>query len=82
MISQIVKDNKGKNSSMRVILILATLLLIYQLYEYRVAYRLEIIKEEPNYNGLALLFGAMVINFVFVVILKVIQKKYEEPNIN
>ena len=77
---EIIKDNKGKISSMRVILILATLLLIYQLYEFRVAYRLEIIKEEPNYNGLAVLFGAMVINFVFVIILKVIQKKYENNN--
>jgi hypothetical protein len=73
-----LQDDSGNNSSIRVILALSFILLIYQLIEFRYAFRLEVVKEEPDYNGLSILFGAMVLNFVFVLIMKVIQKKYEK----
>jgi hypothetical protein len=73
----LMKDDKGHWSSMRAVLIASFLVLIYQLYEFRAAYRLEIIKDQPDYNGLSLLFASLVTNFIFVVILKVIQKKFE-----
>lgn len=73
-----MKDDKGNWSSTRIIMFLSLLLLMYQLYEFRAAYRLEIVKENVDYNGLAVLFAALVTNFIFVVILKVIQKKFEK----
>ena len=72
-----LKDDKGNWSSMRLVLISCIFLLCYQLYEFRVGYRKEIEKDVVDYTGLSLLFTTMVINFVFVLILKVIQKKFE-----
>ena len=74
----LIQDKSGNYSSMRVMLLASLLLLVYQLWEFRFAYRLEVVKDEPNYSGLALLFGAMVINFVVVILLKVLQTKYEQ----
>ena len=74
---KIMQDSKGNNSSLRIILMVVFLLMCYQLYEFRVAYRLEIVKETPDYNGLTLLFTAMIINFVLVLVAKVWQKKFE-----
>jgi len=73
-----LKDNKGNWSSMRIVMFFSLVVLAYQLYEFRVAYRLEIMKEQVDYNGLSLLFASLVTNFIFVVILKVIQKKFEQ----
>lgn len=72
-----LKDDKGNWSSIRLVLMFCIFLLCYQLLEFRVAYRIEIQKEIVDYTGLSLLFTTMVINFVFVLILKVIQKKFE-----
>lgn len=77
-----LKDDSGNNSSIRGILLISVIILIYQLYEYRLAFRLEIQKEVVDYTGLSLLFTTMVINFIVVVILKVIQKKYENKDIS
>ena len=74
---KIMQDSKGNNSSLRIILVVVFLLMCYQLYEFRVAYRLEIVKEAPDYSGLTLLFTAMIINFVLVLVAKVWQKKFE-----
>jgi hypothetical protein len=73
-----LKDKNNQMSSLRVILILSFLVLIYQLFRFNQAYQLEIVRDKPDYNGLSLLFAAFVTNFIFVVILKVIQKKYEQ----
>lgn len=72
-----LKDDKGNWSSMRLVLMFGVLLLCYQLYEFRLGYRKEIEKDIVDYTGLSLLFTTMIINFVFVLILKVIQKKFE-----
>lgn len=72
-----LKDDKGNWSSIRLVLMFGVLLLCYQLLEFRMAYRIEIQKEIVDYTGLSLLFTTMVINFVFVLVLKVIQKKFE-----
>lgn len=72
-----LKDDKGNWSSMRLIMLISVVLLIYQLYEFRVILHKEIEKEVVDYNGLSILFTTMVINFVFVIILKVLQKKWE-----
>jgi hypothetical protein len=58
-------------------LLFSVLVLVYQLYRFNQVYQIEIMKERIDYTGLSLLFTTMVINFIFVVILKVIQKKYE-----
>jgi uncharacterized membrane protein YidH (DUF202 family) len=72
-----LKDKNGDWSSLRVVLLFSVLVLIYQLYRFNQVYQIEIMKERIDYTGLSLLFTTMVINFIFVVILKVIQKKYE-----
>lgn len=72
-----LQDDSGNYSSMRVILIISVLVLIYQLYEFRAAYHLEIVKETPDYQGLTILFTALVTNFIFALILKVVQKRFE-----
>lgn len=72
-----LKDDKGNWSSIRLVLMFGVLLLCYQLLEFRMAYRIEIQKEIVDYTGLSLLFTTMVTNFVFVLVLKVIQKKFE-----
>jgi uncharacterized membrane protein YidH (DUF202 family) len=72
-----LKDKNGDWSSLRVVLLFSVLVLVYQLYRFNQVYQIEIVKERIDYTGLSLLFTTMVINFIFVVILKVIQKKYE-----
>jgi uncharacterized membrane protein YidH (DUF202 family) len=72
-----LKDKNGDWSSLRVVLLFSVLVLVYQLYRFNQVYQIEIMKERIDYTGLSLLFTTMVINFIFVVILKVIQKKYE-----
>jgi uncharacterized membrane protein YidH (DUF202 family) len=72
-----LKDKNGDWSSLRVVLLFSVLVLVYQLYRFNQVYQIEIMKERIDYTGLSLLFTTMVINFILVVILKVIQKKYE-----
>jgi hypothetical protein len=75
-----LKEDNGNYSTIRIVLIFSILVLIYQLYEFRAAFRLEIIKEHPDYQGLSLLFAALVTNFIFALILKVVQKRFESKN--
>lgn len=72
-----IEDNKGNISSIRILSYLSFILLVYLLSEFRYAYRLEVVKPFPDYPGLALIFTAIVINFGLVILLKVIQKRYE-----
>lgn len=64
-------------NTIRAILLMSFLVMCYQLYEFRFAYRLEVVKDMPDYNGLSLLFTTMITNFIFVLIAKVIEKKFE-----
>ncbi len=72
-----LKEESGKYSTLRIILFVFILILAYQLYEFRFAYRLEVVKESPDYRGLSLLFAALVTNFIVILITKVVQKKFE-----
>lgn len=72
-----MKNIKFKNT-IRIILLLSFIILCYQLYEFRFAYRLEVVKDEPNYQGLAVLFAAMISNFIMILIAKMIEKKFEK----
>ena len=72
-----LKDDKGNWSSIRLIMVFSVFLLVYQLYRFNQVFQIEIKSESVDYSGLSLLFTTLVINFVFVIILKVIQKKFE-----
>ncbi len=72
-----LKDEKGHWSSIRVILLVSVFILVYQLWRFNQVFQIEIVKEKIDYTGLSLLFTTLVINFILVVILKVIQKKFE-----
>ena len=76
--SHILKDDKGNWSSTRLTLILAFILLIWMFLEWRLAFRIEITKQAPDYGGLTQLFIAMLVTFGLALISKVIQKKYED----
>ncbi len=73
-----LKDDKGNWSSLRLVMVFSVGLLFYQLYKFNQVYQLEIVKDSVDYSGLSLLFTTLVINFVFVIILKVVQKKFEK----
>jgi hypothetical protein len=80
--SHLLKDDKGNWSSTRVVLILSFFLLLWMFLEWRVAFRIEILKEVPDYGGLTQLFIAMLVTFGLALIGKVVQKKYEENGTN
>ncbi len=72
-----LKDDKGNWSSIRLVLLFAVVIFLYLLYLFTKTLFVEIEKETINYQGLALLFTAMVTEVGVVLILKVLQKKYE-----
>lgn len=72
-----IMDDKGNTSSMRIALLFAIGVFVFLLYLFTKTLLVEIQKEVINYTGLALLFTAMVTEVAVVLILKVIQKKYE-----
>ena len=73
-----IKETNGTYSSLRILLFLAFGLMIWMFLEWRWAFRLEAIKEEPNYEGLTKLFIAMMVTFALGLFAKVWQKKYEK----
>ena len=73
----ILQDDKGNWSSIRFLLIAVLLIFIYLLFLFSKALFFELQQEAINYTGLATLFTAMVANVGLVLVMKVIQKKYE-----
>ncbi len=72
-----LQDDNGNYSSIRMVLIFAVLIFLYLLYLFTKTLFVELEKETINYTGLALLFSAMVTEVGVVLVIKVIQKKYE-----
>lgn len=73
-----LQDDKGNYSSMRVVLLFAVMIFLFLLYLFTKTLFVEIQKDVINYQGLALLFTAMVTEVGVVLLLKVLQKKYEK----
>lgn len=73
-----LQDDNGNISSLRIVLVIILAIFIYLLALFTQALKIEIVKETPNYTGLATLFTAMLVNLALPLLLKVIQKKYEK----
>ena len=76
----ILQDDKGNYSSMRVILLGAFLVFIFLLFLFTRLLVFELHQESINYSGLATIFTAMVTQVGLVLFLKVFQKKFESDN--
>lgn len=72
-----LSDDAGRVSSYRIILVMWFGLVIYFTHQFFEAFKLEIIKPEPDYRGLSEIFLAMFGTFILGLLGKVIQKKYE-----
>ncbi len=73
----ILQDNKGNYSSLRVILIFLAIVMVFLFVLFTIAFFKEMGKEEANYMGLTSLFSAMFGTFILGMFAKVIQKRYE-----
>lgn len=76
--------NSKMRGSIRVILFVSYATMIYLILLWRKVLLVEITHnpEQINYNGLALLFGAMVTNMALVLVAKVMEKKFESKEEN
>ncbi len=72
-----LQDDRGNYSSIRIVLMFAIIVFVFLLYLFTKTLFIEIQKDVINYQGLALLFTAMITEVAVVLILKVFQKKYE-----
>ena len=77
----ILQDDKGNYSSMRVVLLGAFAVFVFLLILFTRLLVFELNQESINYNGLATIFTAMVTQVGLVLLLKVFQKKYENHKI-
>ena len=75
---EIIEETNGRRSSIRIVLIVSAIIMLYLLYLFTVMVRHELAQESINYTGLTAIFSAMFVQFILVVIMKVIQKKYEK----
>ena len=74
----LLKDDKGNWSSLRVLLFLFFGLLILMYFDWRWAFRHEVLSTTPaNYEGLTKLFIAMFVCFISAIFAKLLQKKFE-----
>lgn len=77
----VIQDDSGNTSSFRVILLFFTFLWFCLIVLWGIAFWIEMAREEPNYNGLAVLFGALVVQVLGMIAGHVVRKKYENQNI-
>ncbi len=77
--ANILQDDNNNYSSMRMVLIGCTVLTVYLLilFSIMVFHELKQEQEPVNYSGLTGIFSAMFVQFILVVIMKVVQKKFE-----
>jgi hypothetical protein len=73
----IIQDDKGNTSSFRAMLLLFALLWFFLIMLWGYSFWLEMNREQPNYNGLAVLFGALVVQILGMIAGHVIRKRYE-----
>lgn len=72
--ANLLQDDNLNWSSTRFVFLYACVLIVWMILLWSKAYSLEIVKDEPNYDGLALLFREMVTLFAAAVLLKVLDK--------
>jgi hypothetical protein len=77
----IIQDDKGNTSSFRVILLFFTALWFGLIVLWGIAFWVEMARDEPNYNGLAVLFGALVVQVLGMIAGHVIRKRYENETV-
>ena len=77
----VIQDDMGNTSSFRVILLFFTALWFGLIVLWGIAFWVEMSRAEPNYNGLAVLFGALVVQVLGMIAGHVVRKKYENQNI-
>ncbi len=77
MSNNILQDDKGNYSSLRALLLVVMIIFIFLLYLFTKTLFFELQQDEINYQGLATLFTAMIVNVGVVLVSKIVQKKYE-----
>lgn len=75
---QFFTESNGILSMIRLAVAFVMLVFLYFLWLFTLMVFHELGQEKIDYAGLALIFGAMFIEFLLVILLKVIQKKYEK----
>ena len=73
-----VKDDKGKYSILRILLVFIMILMVWMFWEWRTALHVELASDEPNYGDLIKLFLAMMVTFASALLAKILQKKFEK----
>ena len=71
------QQDDGTFSMLRLLVACVLVVFTYLMYLFTRLLYFELNSEEINYSGLSLLFTTMFINFILAILLKVIQKKYE-----
>ncbi len=74
---KLIQDNKGKNSSIRVIALIIVSITGMLMLEFGVILWNEHLRPEPDYGGLAKVLGTLFTVNVLIVSLKAWQKKLE-----
>jgi hypothetical protein len=72
--ANLIQDDKGNWSSGRIVFLFSVVIMIWMIRLWNKSYLLEMVKDEPNYEGLAILFEKMVVLFGLVVFLKALSK--------
>ena len=72
-----MRNREGRISTIRVMLVVGYLNFLYLIILWRKALMFELHKESIDYQGLTLLFSAMVVNTGLVLLAKVVEKKLE-----
>ncbi len=73
----IIQDDKGNYSSLRAILIVVVVMLIYFIYLFTMMVNYELKQESIDYTGLSVIFSVIFVEFLLVIFLKVKQKQIE-----
>lgn len=80
IIRELFSDSHGNLSMMRVAVFASILITAIMMMDLRKAFYIEIQKENPDYQGFALLCTAIIVNFALPLLTKALQKKYEESD--
>ncbi len=75
-----LEDDKGNPSSFRMMLLVFVILWFILIVLWGRAFCIEMERGEPDYDGLAVLFGALVVQVLGMIAGHVIRKKYENAN--
>lgn len=83
MKSKFWEDDNGNLSSIRLILLILLVVFVYLMFLFTKMIYHELNSKDPiNYQGLAIVFSSFFIQFILVILSKVIQKRFENKNKN